>query len=84
MKIGGGYSRLTFNVGKVDGGKDVNGVLNVYVDNELVDTITISSDSGLQSFEIPLNYGSNLRFELSPESGSSTPTYGFTNLTLYK
>lgn len=84
MKIGGGYSRLTFNVGKVDGGKDVNGVLNVYVDNELVDTITISGDSGLQSFEIPLNYGSNLKFELSPESGSSTPTYGFTNLTLYK
>lgn len=84
MSIDGGYSRLTFNVGKVDGGKSVNGILKVYVDDELVDTLRIDSEGGLQSFEVALNYGSVLKFELSPESGTSTPTYGFTNLTLYK
>ena len=84
MNIGGSYSRLTFNAGKVDGGKSVNGILKVYIDGELVDTLRISGDGGIQSYEISLNYGSSLKFELSPESGSSTPTYGFTNLTLYK
>lgn len=84
MDIGGEYSRLTFNVGKIDDGKNVNGILKVYIDNELVDTLRIDSEGGLQSFEIALNYGSTLKFELSPESGSSTPSYGFTNLTLYK
>lgn len=84
MNIGGGYTRLSFNVGKVDGGKNVNGILKVYVDDELVDTLRIDSEGGLQSFEVALNSGSTLKFELSPESGTSTPTYGFTNLTLYK
>lgn len=84
INLEGSYSRLTFNAGKIDGGRDVDGILDVYIDGELVDTFTLDSEGGLQSFEINLSYGSELTFELSPESGSSTPSFGFTNLTLYR
>lgn len=84
IKLDGKYSKLTFNVGKIDGGRDVDGILKIYVDGDMVKTITIDNKAGLQYFEIDLNYGSELVFELSPASGSSTPSFGFTNLTLYK
>lgn len=84
IKLDGLYSKLKFSVGKIDGGRNVNGILNIYVDDELVDTLTINSEGGLQSFEVSLNHGQELKFELLPESGNSTPSFGFTNLALYK
>ncbi len=80
------YSSLQFDIGHIDGSGDYGCVVNFYIDDEYIKTITKSSQDDISHEEIPLNYGKILKMEiLTKEEPTASPMcadYGFANMIL--
>lgn len=63
FNLQGKYRTLTFSVGHVDGTDMSNCTYNFYIDDEKVKTITLKADQLITEYEIPLDYGQQLRIE---------------------
>lgn len=59
------YSTLIVNVGRLDGSEKGDIELEVYLDGELSTTYPISSDTPIQTLEIPLDYAGSMKFRLT-------------------
>ena len=58
------YSTLKIDIGRLDGSNKVNANLEIYLDGELSSTYSISSDTPIQTIEIPLNYAGSMKLRL--------------------
>lgn len=80
------YSSLQFDIGHIDGSGDYGCVVNFYIDDEYIKTITKNSQVDISHEEIPLNYGKILKMEiLTKEEPTASPMcadYGFVNMIL--
>ncbi len=74
------FSALEFDFGHVDGSRQYSCTLNIYLDDNLVQTIEQQPDSDVAHVNIPLNYGKHLKLELTYQYPGST--YGFGNIEL--
>ena len=61
------YSKLIFEVGRLDGGEKANVELEVYLDGELANTYSLSSDTPIQTLEVPLGYAGNAQIRMMSE-----------------
>lgn len=80
FNIEGKYSKLSFNVGKVDDDRDYDFVANVYSDGNLIQDISIKAEGLPQSVDIPLDYTERLSFDASSDVSSLA---GFSEVKLY-
>lgn len=80
------YSSLQFDIGHIDGSGDYGCVVNFYIDDEYIKTITKSSQDDISHEEIPLNYGKILKMEIltkeEPTASAMCASYGFANMVL--
>lgn len=80
------YSSLQFDIGHIDGSGDYGCVVNFYIDDEYIKTITKSSQDDISHEGVPLNYGKILKMEiLTKEEPTASPMcadYGFANMIL--
>lgn len=58
------YSTLVIDIGRLDGSDKADAELEVYLDEELSTTYSISSDTPIQTVEIPLNYAGSMKLRL--------------------
>lgn len=58
------YSTLVIDIGRLDGSDKADAELEVYLDEELSTTYSISSDTPIQTIEIPLNYAGSMKLRL--------------------
>ena len=58
------YSTLQLEIGRLDGSKKVDAELEVYLDEELSTTYSISADTPIQTIEIPLNYTNSMKLRI--------------------
>lgn len=59
------YSTLVVDIGRLDGSDKGDMELEVYLDGELSTTFPLSSDTPLQTIEIPLNYAGSMKLRLA-------------------
>ena len=76
----GGYSKISFDVGRTNEYEKQNVVLKVYLDNEYVEEYSLNAQSPPVHLEINLNYANNMKLEIT---GGSRVKYGFANAILY-
>ena len=86
--LGGDYSKISFDVGRVSGSHKSDAALRVYFSKNENDTMTVykeydlSSDVALRHFDIDLNHYNGMKFELLYKNGEAK--YGFINVILEK
>ena len=64
LNLGNDYSTLSVDIGRLDGSEKGDVSLEVYLDEELTSTYSISSDTPIQTIDIPLNYASSMKLRL--------------------
>lgn len=74
------FSTLKFDFGHVDGSTQDSCTLNIYIDDNIVQTIEQKPDSDISHVNIPLNYGRHLKLEIVSQAWDAV--YGFGNLEL--
>lgn len=77
--IDGLYKSVEMDIGHKDGGSTSEGLLNFYVDGELVDTYTLTGEMQTQHIKVDLNRGLQLKMEQK-----SAGDYGFVNIVFNK
>lgn len=58
------YSTLVIDIGRLDGGEKGDAKLEVYLDEEIRTTYSLSSDTPIQTIEIALNYAGSAKLRL--------------------
>ncbi|WP_295421436.1 NPCBM/NEW2 domain-containing protein [uncultured Subdoligranulum sp.] len=61
------YSTLVIDIGRLDGSNKGDAELEVYLDEELSTTHSLSSDTPIQTIEIPLNYAGSMKLRLTAD-----------------
>ena len=79
--LDGMYKSVEMDIGHIDGGWDNEGVVNFYVDGELVDTYDLTSEMQTQHIKVDLNRGLQLKIETK---NYATTFYGLCNITFNK
>lgn len=72
FNLNGKYTLLNFTLGHIDDTTMIDGVFNIYLDEELYQRIEISCEDLPQQFSIPLNNANKMKVIKVDES---TPTY---------
>lgn len=84
FNIEGKYSKLTFDVGKVDGASnhpyDGDFDVSIYSDGELIKTVSVEVEGLPVSIEVPLENTERLTFEVEEDACTLA---GFSNVKLY-
>ena len=71
---------LAFKMGHVDNSSTADGILKIYVDNVLHETVTLTANMLPQKYVLDVTDASTVRFYEYTDSGTST--YAFVNFTL--
>lgn len=77
------YQSMTFTVGHIDGKKDRNAAVDVYLDGVLSKSYTVGWDQYPQTFTVPLNRAANVKIEITNSEGYSWDAvdYGIYNIS---
>ncbi|MDR2168105.1 MAG: hypothetical protein LBE35_09705 [Clostridiales bacterium] len=79
FNLGGHFTWLNGNIGRVDGTSAINATINIFVDDRLVDSFEQNALSLPKNFRIFVEGGRNLRMETITIIGANqTMTYAFT------
>lgn len=80
------YSSLEFDIGHIDESGDYMCVINFYVDDEYIKTITKNPQDDITHESIPLNHGKILKMEVltkkEPTASPMCAKYGLSNMIL--
>lgn len=80
------YSSLEFDIGHIDESGDYMCIINFYVDDEYIKTITKNPQDNITHEVIPLNYGKILKMEVltkkEPTASPMCAKYGLSNMIL--
>ncbi|MDR0220967.1 MAG: protein kinase [Lachnospiraceae bacterium] len=84
FNLGGKYAGLEFVVGHIDGTNMNNAVVNIYLDGELAQSVTVNANALPKKVAIPLEQAAQLRIIClnSSESWGWT-NYGFADLVIW-
>lgn len=83
LNLRGEYASISFNVGRIDGTEDKDAAIDVFLDEELYETLEISATAPSTPIEIDLNYAQSMKMDLHVE-GLTWTSYGFTDIYLKK
>nr|WP_243424304.1 NPCBM/NEW2 domain-containing protein [Gemmiger formicilis] len=75
------YSTLQIEIGRLDGSDKTDAELEVYLDDELSTTYSISASTPIQTIEIPLNYANSMKLRIVADG---TAKYCIVNPVLIK
>ena len=79
INLNGQYTTLEFDVGHKDGNDMKEGIYEIFLDGQLVKTVSMDAEDRVQHISIPLNRA--LQMKIQGASSGST-YYGFANITL--
>lgn len=85
FNLNGKYTMLNFTLGHIDDATMIDGVFNIYLDEELYQRIEISCEALPQQFSIPLDNANKMKIEKVDEATPNYSTgdwYGFADIIL--
>ena len=77
------FKYMTFKVGRRDRTASVNEVMNIYLDNNLVKTLTLNSVGTILDVTVDLNFASTVRLELVGSANTYRGQYGVVDIGLH-
>ncbi len=77
FNLDGKYDSLSFTVGHIDGERNVNAELNIYLDGLIAYTTDLKYDDVAKRITVPLDGANQMKIELASLSRSYNGFYGF-------
>jgi len=75
------YNSMTFTVGHIDGAREVNMDLNIYLDGQLYDSYGIKWDEPPKTITVPLNRAANIKLQGETVDSWNEHIYGIYDIS---
>lgn len=82
FNLNGRYTTLEFDIGHMDGYRMKEGIYEIFLDGQLVKTISMDAEDRVQHISIPLNYALQMKIQGAFSEVYYDIYYGFANITL--
>ncbi len=82
FNLNGNYSTLEFDLGHIDGGVMVDGILQIYLDGQFVEEYNLSCNSLVQHYTLNLKKAHQMQFSWKSNINHSIIDFGMANITV--
>lgn len=82
FNLNGNYSTLEFDLGHIDGGAMVDGILQIYLDGQFVEEYNLSCNSLVRHYTLNLKKAHQMQFSWESNVNHSIIDFGMANITV--